>query len=1279
GDEQPIAVTLRAAGEVGLHALAATVSVAGDADTPTPIAVADLTLAAGQTQVLAGTLHGVAPGAARLTLSATAAADRGPAPPPAGEVRDVVVRAGPALVVDPLAFPARVEAGAPFPLAVTVRNTGDVDLTSGALDLTLAGGAAGAVPAFTVPAGGTTAVAVAITPAAGGTPVELTLAARGLSALSGRPVAAAAVHGLSGDALDPAGLVVTAAASPAQATVGQDLAVAVTVHNPGAVEVEPALVTVAAADPGVALLDGAAEVASLSFTGLAVPPGGTLTLSAPARAKTAGASTVTVDASGTDPVSGQTVAAGAVAALAVTAAPRLVVSPTAPAAVNFGQTAVLAVQVRNEGGTDARAVTLTVVDESATPGLVIPGQPAPAVIDRLVAGASQSVTVPLVAGAAPGTVQLAMSVAGLDDNGAGPVASAPVTATLAVQPPAALALTATLTPARVSAGQRVTFTLNVTNTGATPITLTALPAPAVSPTGTAALTVATAPAFTAGTILAGGGGTAFAWDYDTAGSGTATVTAVVQGEEVGTGTPITPAGASAGPVQVQRPAALRVAVDVSPSPVSLGDAMGVAVTVTNDGEATAAAVAPAAFGADATATAAGARVPAGSLDVLGGASAVFYYPFTAQSLGTFTAWSAATGADGNSGAPLTAPAAVSNVVVIVASQPPQVAITQPAPGAGATVAPGGELVVEVGALADVGHTVADITLAVDGPGHVLGGASVTTTGRGTGASFIVLADPLAPAGAALTLTASAHDEVGTAATSAPSVATIRTAPLVVAVTCAPASLAAAAGHLEEVRLTAAYSDGSERDVTVPATWSSSNGAVASVTEGVVSPLTTGTAVITGGFGGVTGACTVVVTNPVYVTDPARLVVASAGTAPVRFLRVANPTAIDLTTDPGTAWSTSDPAVAQVSSGGIVTGVGAGLATITGCNTATSRCASTLVLVGRDVELPGGLGTGAIGIAGAQHFGSLTLHAGTDLYAYGPTMLDVAVDSLLIVEAGAVLRADGAPAPAASANAPRLPRRGEGGAAGPGGGGGGAGAGDGSRLCGGDNCGGDGAPPGANACKLASCAGGVGGGPGGGGGAPATGMNNAGGGGGHDGAGGRGGGPATGSFAGAAGAAGQSAPQGGGSGGGGGTGTSGQAPGGGGGGGGGVIRIVAAAQAVIRIDGRVTARGGDGASLRTGSSRGPGGGGAGGRILLHATGGSIEGTGLVSAAGGTGGGPAAEPSQCGGAGGGGGGAVVLDASIKGPFLIVDVAGGDGGAACAGGGQAGEPGGRGAITR
>jgi hypothetical protein len=954
---------------------------------------------------------------------------------------------------------------------------------------------------------------------------------------------------------------------------------------------------------------------------------------------------------------------------------RLVVDATAPPVLTFDQATVIAVHVSNAGDAPVRSVTLAVSDQSATPGLVTVGAPVPALIDELAPGAGQNVTVPIVAGGAPGPVSLAITAAGLDANGAGPVASDARTVDLAVQAPGEVTLAADLTPAQVSAGQVVTFTLTVTNTGQAGINVMDLPPPTASPTGTALLTQVTSPVFTPGEAVAGGGSVSYAWTYVSTGSGAVTLTGSLQAQD-GSGALITPVDASASTL-VQRPAELRVAVAVTPSPVTLGDGLTVAVNVFNDGEAAAEAVEPTSFDADATAVAAGARTPAGPLAVPGGGSGVFYYPFTAQTLGTFTARSAARGRDANSAAALSAPLAASDAVAIVASQPPQVVITSPAPGA--TVAPGGEVAVEVGALADMGRSIADVALAAAGPGAVAAPSSVSTTGRGTGATFLVRADAAASDGAVVTLTAVAHDDAGTPAASAPLTVTVRSSPTLVAVTCTPASLPMFLGHPEEVRLTATWSDGTERDVSVEATWSSSNGAVVGVTEGIVTPGAVGTAVLTGSFGGLGGACTAEVSNRTYFTSPERVLVATGATAPLQFFRVGNPAPTDLTSDPGTAWSTSAPELAQVSPAGVVTAVADGRATITACNTATNKCASTQVLVGVDVEVPGALGPGSIGIAGAQHFGSLAVRAGADLFAYGPAPLDLSVDSRLTIEAGATLRADGANAPDASAQAPKVPLRGEGGDGGPGGGGGGAGAGDGSLLCSGENCGGAGAPPGANACKNASCPGGDGGGPGAGGGAPATGPSNAGGGGGHLGAGGRGGGATAGTFAGAAGAAAGATPQGGGSGGGGGTGGSGSAPGGGGGGGGGVIRVTALGTAVIRVDGRLTARGGDGGSLRTGSSRGPGGGGAGGRITLTAAGGSIEGAGLVSAAGGVGGGPSDAAAQCGGGGGGGGGAITLDAPVKGPFLMLVAPGGAGGPACLGGGQPGEPGSRGRVTR
>src|SRR5439155_22519 len=175
---------------------------------------------------------------------------------------------------------------------------------------------------------------------------------------------------------------------------------------------------------------------------------------------------------------------------------------------------------------------------------------------------------------------------------------------------------------------------------------------------------------------------------------------------------------------------------------------------------------------------------------------------------------------------------------------------------------------------------------------------------------------------------------------------------------------------------------------------------------------------------------------------------------------------------GTAtWTSSATAVASAATG-VVTGVSAGTATITAC--VATNCASTLAVVGDDLDVPGNLPYQRYAIGNSQKFTSLRLRQGTVTYLiYDAVGLTLNVGSFRL-ESGASLIGDGHSAPGSVSDG-SITANGEGGDGAPGAGGGGAGAGNGSSFCSGSNCGGGGASCGANAGGCLSCTSAAGGG------------------------------------------------------------------------------------------------------------------------------------------------------------------------------------------------------------
>jgi uncharacterized protein YjdB len=138
-------------------------------------------------------------------------------------------------------------------------------------------------------------------------------------------------------------------------------------------------------------------------------------------------------------------------------------------------------------------------------------------------------------------------------------------------------------------------------------------------------------------------------------------------------------------------------------------------------------------------------------------------------------------------------------------------------------------------------------------------------------------------------------------------------------------------------------------------WASSDPAIATVNEGLVTALAAGTTTITATTedGGKTASCAVTVTPAVVAVtgvslDQTTLSLAVGGTAALT-ATVAPPTATNKTV----AWASSDPAKATVSEAGLVTAVAAGTATITATTEdgqKTATCAMTVTVAVTGVTL-----------------------------------------------------------------------------------------------------------------------------------------------------------------------------------------------------------------------------------------------------------------------------------------------------------------------------------------
>jgi len=220
-------------------------------------------------------------------------------------------------------------------------------------------------------------------------------------------------------------------------------------------------------------------------------------------------------------------------------------------------------------------------------------------------------------------------------------------------------------------------------------------------------------------------------------------------------------------------------------------------------------------------------------------------------------------------------------------------------------------------------------------------ATVTSAGVVTGVA----------AGSA-TITATSSGQSGTSAitvTAAPP-----PPPVVTTVTVAPPSASIAVGA--NTTLTATVKDQNGNVMTgQTVTWSTNNAAAATVSSGgVVSGVAAGSATITATSSGKSGTSSITVTAPtpvvttVTVAPPSASIAVGATTTLTATVKDQNGNVMSGQT---VTWSTNNAAAATVSSGGVVSGVAAGSATITATSSGKSGTSAITVTSGQ-----GGSGT-----------------------------------------------------------------------------------------------------------------------------------------------------------------------------------------------------------------------------------------------------------------------------------------------------------------------------------
>jgi hypothetical protein len=568
---------------------------------------------------------------------------------------------------------------------LVVRNTGGADVrldalpspavaSTGSAGATIA--AAPASAAGTVLAGGSSASFTWRYDVAGSGTVSFTGSASGVElntqgALNPAPVTSSPVS-----VQRPGQLSLAASATPAQVSAGlQQVALSVVVQNSGEADVIldaiplPAVTSTAGASANVASSPPGAA-------GAVLPGGASKTLTWTWNMGGEGTVSFTASVTGHDGNSGAVVAPAPAQAGPVTVqtsgALSLSIAAT-PTQVSAGlQQVSLTLSATNTGGAsvilDALArPTITAAGTAAATLLTSPASPA----GTALAGGSTRSFVWTWSVSGTGTLAFTAGASGKEANTGNPIAPVPVTSsTVVVQSPAVLSLSASATPAKVSAGlQRVSLLLALSNTGGAAVRLDALPPPAVTATGTAAATLASAPASPAGTLLAGGATTTLSWQYDVGGSGTLSFSASASGTDANSGTVLAPGPSAANAVTVQKPAGLTLSASLGPPTLSGGlQQLTLVLQATNPGEAGAVLAALPVPAAVATGSASASVVssppsPAGTT-LPGGATRSFTWMYSVAGSGTLSFAASASGSDENSATSLTPPAAAAGSATV---------------------------------------------------------------------------------------------------------------------------------------------------------------------------------------------------------------------------------------------------------------------------------------------------------------------------------------------------------------------------------------------------------------------------------------------------------------------------------------------------------------------------------------------------------------------------------------------------------------------------------------
>src|SRR5438128_5835886 len=473
--------------------------------------------------------------------------------------------------------------------------------------------------------------------------------------------------------LRPGGLISNLVGVPATISVGQALSLRVQLTNSGQTAVDTAIASLSQrSGPG----DGTLTISGPAETAQNLAPGSSATFTFQVTANSAGPSQLTASGSGTVQGGGAATVSPSTADLVLQAPAQLTGRLTTDRTrVSVGQTLQLTFVVQNTGQADATSVSPAAPATAAgtTASLDAITLVSAGTIAVLHGGQSVSFIWTTSARSA-GQVAFLASAQGTDGNdpsmtpSTGSITSAAVEAQLA----GVLAISAVAGPARISAGlQRPSLTLTATNSGGADVVLSDLPPPVAATTGSAAVAIVSQPASASGLVLHSGGSRDFTWTFDASGSGTVSWRASASGTESNTGATLAPAAASTAAIAIDAPAALALSLAASPLRLSAGlQRVQVALTAANTGGASLRLdplpVPSVRTSGSAAATLASSPPAGGGTMLAGGASQTFSWSYDVSGSGTLAFAAAASGTDGDSGTPVSAPAATAPVVEVQA-------------------------------------------------------------------------------------------------------------------------------------------------------------------------------------------------------------------------------------------------------------------------------------------------------------------------------------------------------------------------------------------------------------------------------------------------------------------------------------------------------------------------------------------------------------------------------------------------------------------------------------